>query len=137
MKGGREALRRKLPAYMVPSRYTVLKTLPLTPNGKVDRSRLKTMAPVAESGGAHVEPRTPEEKTVAAIWREVLQLDAVGVHDDFFDIGGHSLAAVSIAGKLRAAFGANVGVCTFRTAPTVARMAEHVAKAGSCSELSV
>src|SRR3990172_2600791 len=82
-----EALRAKLPEYMVPSAIVVLDALPLTPNGKLDRRALPV--PEFQDSAGYVAPRTAEEEILAGIWSGLLHLERVGVHDDFFDLGGH------------------------------------------------
>ena len=87
-------LKEQLPDYMVPSAWVILPTLPLTPNGKIDRRAL----PAPEIGrvnraAGYVAPRTPQEYTLAEIWEQLLSIGRISVHDDFFDVGGHSLLA--------------------------------------------
>ncbi|MFI5646018.1 amino acid adenylation domain-containing protein [Kitasatospora sp. NPDC051705] len=118
----RAFLGRTLPPYMVPASYTVLESLPLTVNGKVDRAALP--APGQRStaaGGRHVEPRTPEEEAFAAVWTEVLGVDGIGVHDDFFHLGGDSIRAVQLAGALHER-GWGVTLRDVFNAPTVAAL---------------
>ena len=91
---------RRLPDYMVPSAFVVLPALPLTANGKVDRRAL----PAAdehrpELASAFLPPRTETEAALARFWSEVLGVEQVGVHDNFFDLGGHSLAATEIVAR--------------------------------------
>ncbi len=98
----RESLRRVLPDYMVPSAFVVLDGLPLTPNGKVDRKALP--APDGsrpELGQEFVAPRTPTEELLAGIWCEVLGVDRVGVHDDFFALGGDSILSIQVISRAR------------------------------------
>ncbi|MFD7596713.1 amino acid adenylation domain-containing protein [Kitasatospora sp. NPDC059812] len=127
----RAFLGRSLPPYMVPASFTVLESLPLTVNGKVDRAALP--APGQRStatGGRHVEPRTPEEEAFAAVWTEVLGVDGIGVHDDFFHLGGDSIRAVQLAGALHER-GWGVSLRDVFNAPTVAALlplAEPVAE---------
>ncbi|WP_327002969.1 amino acid adenylation domain-containing protein [Dactylosporangium sp. NBC_01737] len=106
----RAALRTRLPDYMVPSGIVVLPELPLTPNGKLDRRALP--APVIRRDAATelVEPRTPAERLVAEIWRDLLTVETLGVDDDFFDLGGHSLIATQVVARLRKATGGGVSV---------------------------
>jgi acyl-CoA synthetase (AMP-forming)/AMP-acid ligase II/aryl carrier-like protein len=98
----REFLGTRLPPYMVPAAIVVLDALPKTPNGKVDRARLPEPSLVRGAGGpaAH-PPSTPTEVAVAAVWQELLGRDQIGIHDNFFDLGGHSLMAIAIFGRLR------------------------------------
>jgi thioesterase domain-containing protein/acyl carrier protein len=112
---------------MVPSFLTPLDVLPLLPNGKIDRKSLP--APneeQSELSAAHVEPRTDAERRLAQIWQEVLGLDRIGVHDDFFAVGGHSLLAVRMMVQARAAFGAALPVAAVFLAPTIAELAERI-----------
>ncbi|MFF8807518.1 amino acid adenylation domain-containing protein [Streptomyces omiyaensis] len=98
----RDLAARSLPAYMVPATVTVLDALPLTVNGKVDRAALPDPDRVAAApAGRHAEPRTPEEELFAAVWTDVLGVAGIGVHDDFFHLGGDSIRAVQLAGVLR------------------------------------
>ncbi len=83
-------LAERLPGYMVPAAWVLLDRLPLTANGKVDRAALPAPEERGE-GGAYVAPRSPVEEVLAGIWEEVLELQRVGVEDDFFALGGHSL----------------------------------------------
>jgi amino acid adenylation domain-containing protein/non-ribosomal peptide synthase protein (TIGR01720 family) len=96
----REFLKRRLPDYMLPSAFVRLETLPLTPNGKVDRRALP--APEGdrlELEAIYVAPRTPVEEMLANIWADVLRLERVGMHDNFFDLGGDSLLALQVINK--------------------------------------
>jgi amino acid adenylation domain-containing protein/FkbM family methyltransferase len=121
----RAHLGRTLPDYMVPRSYVILDKLPLTANGKVDRANLP--APLRESEVAQrAEPRTVEEKLLLDVWREVLRTPEIGIHDDFFAIGGHSLAAMTICGRARAALNREVPLCALLDAPTVAGLAERL-----------
>ncbi|HVG08476.1 MAG TPA: amino acid adenylation domain-containing protein [Thermoanaerobaculia bacterium] len=100
----RSALRDKLPEYMVPQLFAVLPSLPLTPNGKIDRRALLAMpAPEGARGAAAeaVAPRNPVEEILAAVWAEVLKLDRVGIHDNFFSLGGDSILVIQAATRSR------------------------------------
>jgi surfactin family lipopeptide synthetase A len=109
----RKYLRHRLPQYMVPQHFVELEGLPLTPNGKVDRRAL----PMPFSGGAvedsYVAPRTEMEACVAAIWQEVLGVERVGVHDNFFDLGGHSLLTLQVAARIEQATGVRLNLWLF------------------------
>ena len=98
-------LRSELPDYMVPTAIVLLDVLPLTPNGKVDRRMLPEpgVFPLG-SGNSFVPPQSEIERTIATVWQEVLQVNAVGLYDNFFDIGGHSLQLARVWSKLRCRF---------------------------------
>jgi len=104
----RSYLAQRLPEYMVPAAYVRLEALPLTPNGKVDRKRLPAPDGNALAVSGYEEPQGEIETTLAAIWREVLEVEKVGLHDDFFALGGHSLLAVAMITRLREALGLDV-----------------------------
>ncbi|MFI6823279.1 amino acid adenylation domain-containing protein [Micromonospora sp. NPDC050187] len=119
----RPALARRLPEYMVPATLVPLAALPLTDSGKVDRKALP--APRwTNSAAVPVAPRDPVERLVAEIWQEVLRVDTVGVHDDFFRLGGHSLLGVRALGRIGAAVEMEVPIPLLFAAPTVAAMAD-------------
>jgi amino acid adenylation domain-containing protein len=123
----RAQLRQSLPDYMVPQYFVEMQALPLTPNGKVDRKQLP--APerdTATESAALVAPRTPTETRVAAIFAEVLQVAAVGVHTDFFNAGGQSLTAVRLMSKLEAAFNIELPLQTLFDSPTVAGTSDRI-----------
>ncbi len=97
----RRFVREKLPDYMVPNHIAELATMPLTQNGKIDRRALPD--PFADGGARreeHLPPRTPTEEIVAEVWREVLSVERVGRHDNFFEIGGHSLLSMQAVARL-------------------------------------
>ena len=123
----RASLREKLPEYMVPSAYRVVEALPLLPNGKVDRQALAALEPIpSERETAYVAPRTPVEEGLAQIWAELLHVERVGVHDDFFDLGGHSLAAGRVIARIAEAFHVDLPLRTVFEAPTVAALAAAI-----------
>jgi amino acid adenylation domain-containing protein len=121
----RDALRTRLPDYMVPSAFVVLKALPLNVHGKVDRRALP--APEWESAGkGRVAPRTPVEELLAGIWAEVLGRESVGVEEDFFALGGHSLLAMRVLLRVERSFAVELPVRAIFEAPTVAALARRV-----------
>jgi amino acid adenylation domain-containing protein len=115
-------LRRRLPEYMVPALVVPLDALPLTPNGKVDRKALP--APEFTALSDHVAARNPVEEVLAGIWSEVLERPRIGVHDDFFRIGGHSLLAAKVLARVREAFAIDVPIHRMFAAPTVSGLAD-------------
>ncbi|WP_092535120.1 non-ribosomal peptide synthetase [Amycolatopsis arida] len=118
-----------VPDYMVPAAVLVLDgPLPLTPNGKLDRRALPAPDWAALAGAAR--PTTPEQATLARLFGEILQLPEVGVHDDFFALGGHSMAAMRLLGRIRSALGAQLSVRDVFDTPTVAGLATKLAAAG-------
>ncbi|RST05416.1 amino acid adenylation domain-containing protein [Streptomyces sp. WAC07149] len=117
----RGLLGARLPEYMVPSAFVTLGALPLTANGKLDRTALPAPERAATAVGEHVAPRDEDERAVARVWSEVLGLERVGVHDNFFDLGGDSLRAVALVGALREA-GRRVAVRDVFEHRTVARL---------------
>ena len=123
----RQALADRLPSPMIPSAFVIIDALPMTPNGKIDRRRLPepgNLRPALDS--AYTAPRTPMEKELAGIWAEVLALERVGVQDDFFDLGGHSLGAGRIISRVGAAFNVELPLKTLFDRPTVAAMAQAI-----------
>ncbi len=120
----REALRARLPEYMVPALYLKLDALPLTPNGKVDRKALPspdTTTPAAT--GEYVAPRNAVEQQLAGIWEQVLKRSPIGVHDNFFDLGGHSLLAVNLFSRVENTFGRRLPLASLFQHPSVAQLA--------------
>jgi amino acid adenylation domain-containing protein len=99
----RQALRTKLPEYMVPSYFVELDVLPLSSNGKVDRKALPEVD-VSEQQGVYIAPRTRTERMLCEIWREVLGVERVGALDNFFRLGGHSLSATRLVARINEAF---------------------------------
>ncbi|WP_143760417.1 non-ribosomal peptide synthetase, partial [Paenibacillus sp. FSL R5-0765] len=96
----KSVLSQELPAYMIPAYLIQLERLPLTTNGKVDRRSLPAPEESLLPGEGHTPPRTPLEASLAEIWKSVLGLEHIGVHDNFFDLGGHSLRATTLVSKV-------------------------------------
>jgi acyl carrier protein len=123
----RDFLRTRLPDYMVPSQFVVLDALPLTPNGKVDREALRAPDEVRSDFAAKfVAPRTLLERAIAQVWREVLGLDKVGVTDNFFDLGGHSLLLVKVHGQLTETLGVDLSLTDLFEHTTVSALARYL-----------
>ena len=121
------ALKKSLPEYLVPSAIVALPALPRTPNGKLDRNALP--APYStKPTDSFVAPQTPLEEKIAAIWTDVLGVERVGMTDNFFDLGGHSLLGLRLVNQLREALGAHLALAIVFEAPTAARMADLLEK---------
>ena len=117
-------VKAKLPDYMVPSAFVVLDKFPLTPNGKINRKALPP--PVAERPEAKhgfTPPRTPTEEMLAKIWRELLGQSVIGIDDNFFETGGHSLLAMQMMARVRNEFQAELSLRNIFEAPTIAELA--------------
>jgi pyochelin synthetase len=123
-------LSQKLPSYMVPSIFMELDNLPLSSNGKVNRRALPTPdIAKSELTLTFVEPRTPTEKTLAEIWAQVLEIEQVGIHDNFFfNLGGNSLLATQVMSRIRETFQVELPLRHFFETPTVAQLAVAIAE---------
>jgi acyl-CoA synthetase (AMP-forming)/AMP-acid ligase II/acyl carrier protein len=123
----RTYLKGRLPLHMVPSAVVSLQALPVLPNGKVNRAALgqpEEDRTVPEA--MYVGPRTAAERTIAGVWEEVLQRPRVGVEDNFFDLGGHSLLMLRVYSKLREVFSRNIQMVDLFEYPTVASLAAYL-----------
>ncbi|AWW35484.1 non-ribosomal peptide synthetase/MFS transporter [Streptomyces cadmiisoli] len=120
----RSHLAAALPAYMVPSSFVTLARLPLTANGKVDRGRLPAPEPTGEAVAHRTPPRSDRERSIHAVWADVLDREDFGVNDDFFAVGGHSLLAIKLVERLRRVSGGTaIAVMDLFTHPTVRQLA--------------
>jgi amino acid adenylation domain-containing protein len=130
-ESARSTLRTRLPEYMVPNLFVTVDSLPLTPNGKIDRKMLPKPQGVAASvrksasDSAAVLMTMPQQR-VAAVWREVLRLDHVGLYNNFFDLGGHSLLLVKLQSALKREFGRDLALVELFQRTTVAAQAERL-----------
>ena len=125
--GLRDFLRERLPDYMTPSAFVTLGEMPLTPNGKIDRRALPTPDPASLLRlAAYAAPSTETEKAQAVIWADVLRLERVGVDDNFFDLGGHSLVATQLVSRLRMSFGVEITLADFFADATVRAVSERI-----------
>jgi hypothetical protein len=123
----RSFLREKLPEYMVPAAFVMLETFPLTSNGKVDRRALPiptTQRPVLETD--YAKPQSGLEQTIAGIWQEVLNLERVGIHDNFFDLGGHSLLLTRAHARLKTVLNQDFPVIAMFQYPTIDTLAKFL-----------
>jgi len=120
-------LRNKLPEYMLPSAFVLLTNLPLAPNGKVDRYALPPpdgLRPELEA--TYIAPRTEAERIIAAIWQEMLQVEKVGIEDNFFDLGGHSLLLVQVHSKLQELYDRDLSITDLFEYSTVSSLAKYL-----------
>jgi amino acid adenylation domain-containing protein len=125
----RDFLSEKLPAYSIPSVFVLMEALPLTPNGKVDHLALLDCKPDSAGTDRNLQaPRNAVEARLADIWIEVLNLDHVGVHDDFFDLGGHSLTATMVKNRIEHHFKVSFSLSEVFQTRTIAGIAEVLAK---------
>ena len=126
----KEFMRKRLPEYMIPAVFMFLDALPLNPNGKVNRLALpdpKTLEDKEQTlAGDIVAPRNQVEGTIARIWQDALKLERVGIYDNFFDMGGHSLMAVRVLTRIERAFGVRLPLTSFLHSATIAQLAELV-----------
>ncbi|HEX2094417.1 MAG TPA: amino acid adenylation domain-containing protein, partial [Longimicrobiaceae bacterium] len=123
----RAAVGEWLPESVIPGAFVVLDELPLTPSGKVDRRALPDVSRgTADPAALRVAPRTPTESRIAEVWRDLLGVESVGVHDSFFALGGHSLLATRLLLRIRSLFGLKLTLKDFFAAPTVAGLAARV-----------
>ncbi|MEF3112182.1 amino acid adenylation domain-containing protein [Streptomyces chrestomyceticus] len=118
----REHTAVSLPGYMVPAAVVVLDALPLTPNGKLDRAALPEPQ-TAQDAEDHVPPGTPTEEALADLWADLLGVERVGIHDNFFDLGGDSILSIQTVLRMKVAFGLDLSPRDVLTAPTVAQLA--------------
>ncbi|HVT17886.1 MAG TPA: non-ribosomal peptide synthase/polyketide synthase [Thermoanaerobaculia bacterium] len=125
----REFLATRLPDHMVPTVFVPLASLPLTPNGKVDRRALPRPGGGAPATGPSAVPRTQTEELLATLWAEVLGVAAVGVDEDFFAAGGHSLLAAQLVSRVRRSFAVELPLRVLFDAPTVAGLAREIERA--------
>ena len=132
----RDYLKRRLPEYMIPSSFRQLVAMPLTPTGKIDRRALPASEAIEapEDDSASVAPRTPIEAEVAVVWADVLGMDAIGVHQDFFKLGGHSIRAMQVVSRLRDLYQIDLPLHAIFDAPTVAQLALQVTRVLLASE---
>jgi amino acid adenylation domain-containing protein len=123
----RDCAMQALPEYMVPHAWVFLPSLPLTTNGKVDRGALPPPdAARADIGVQYVAPRNATEELLAGLWAEVLKLDRVGVHDDFFALGGHSLSAFQVLSRLNEQLPVRTSFRVLLESPTIAALATRI-----------
>ncbi|MEM9153182.1 MAG: phosphopantetheine-binding protein, partial [Cyanobacteria bacterium P01_F01_bin.3] len=125
-----------------PTAYKVLPAFPLTPNGKIDRKALPKIT--READAANTRPKTPIENTLANIWQTILPSGeeeksgkvTVGIHDNFFEIGGHSLLVINAQSQIRQQLGVELSMVDFFRYPTLSTLAAHIARQSQSENLS-
>ena len=127
-------LARQLPDYMVPAAFVTMAGLPRTTSGKLDRRALPPPEFGRDGSERWVSP-TPIEEVLAGLWREVLDVNAIDVHDDFFALGGHSLLAMQLVSRIRTSLGRTVSIAAVFEHPTLAALARHLAGADRADDL--
>ncbi len=126
----REFLTRRLPEHMVPAAFVLLEDMPAAADGSVDHQSLPE--PGAESaGGGHVPGRTPQEEALCALFAEVLGVERVGIHDSFFSLGGNSLKATRLIGRMRRSLGLETTIRTIFQYSTIAELSGQVQATGT------
>ncbi|MBC6433148.1 amino acid adenylation domain-containing protein, partial [Nostoc sp. HG1] len=121
----RQFLKAKLPEYMIPNAFVMLESLPLTPSGKVDRRALPTFNHTSDSD-KFVAPRNQLELQLMQIWSRILKVDKVGVQDNFFDLGGHSLLTPYLMAQIKQQFGKDIPIASLYQNPTIEQLATIV-----------
>ncbi|RZK13109.1 MAG: amino acid adenylation domain-containing protein [Flavobacterium sp.] len=123
----RTYLKNTLPEYMIPNAYKRVESFPLTSNGKVDRNALQNLAFITKEDNAdYVAPETEFEKMLSEIWSEVLQIEKIGVNDNFLELGGNSLAAIRITSRVNKAFDLDLPLNTIFEHPNIFQLAQHI-----------
>ena len=123
----RSFLAESLPDYMIPSHFVALEALPLTTSGKVNRRALPVPnASGLATGTAYVAPRNAVEKQLVQIWSKILGRDQIGIHDNFFHLGGHSLRAIRCVSLIHQKLSVEIGLSDFFARPTIAALSEKI-----------
>ncbi|MCP4691653.1 MAG: amino acid adenylation domain-containing protein, partial [Desulfobacterales bacterium] len=119
-------LSESLPDYMIPDRFVEIDAIPLTPNGKVDRRALASMNRAFESGAAYQAPGNETEEALLHIWKAVLNRSELGVHDNFFDVGGNSLLLIRLHSHIEERFSSHMRIVDLFTQPTIRKLARFM-----------
>jgi len=125
----RDFLTDRLPDYMIPSAFVQMETMPLTPNGKIDRRALPVPEQVSQEQ-TFVAPRNTLEQQLTKIWEKVLKIQPIGVHDNFFDLGGNSMLAMTLLSRIEKHLGKSLSLVTLFQAQTIAQHADIIRQKG-------
>ncbi|MDQ1352318.1 MAG: hypothetical protein QG657_2624, partial [Acidobacteriota bacterium] len=126
LSGLKVYLAGRLPDYMIPSYFMKLQSIPLTANGKVDRKALQSYKTTLGTGVEYIAPGSDLEQQIADSWKEVLKLEKVSIHDNFFDRGGNSLNIIQLTNRLNKLLGKNLPVVALFQYPTISMLARHL-----------
>ncbi|RAM50564.1 MAG: non-ribosomal peptide synthetase [Hapalosiphonaceae cyanobacterium JJU2] len=130
----RQFLQKKLPVYMIPSAFVMLSDLPLNPSGKIDIKKLPLPDETSIVKSTYLPPRNQTESILANIWQQVLQVSNIGVYDNFFDLGGHSLKAIALVSQIQEKLALPFQLKEVFSHPTIAEQAELLT---TCASISV
>jgi acyl carrier protein len=131
----RSFLQARAPDYMLPTAYVQLAALPLTPNGKLDRRALPAPEPHQSSAeSSYVAPQTELEQTIAALWQDVLEVERVGLHDNFFDLGGTSFSMFRVCNRLREDLNRPISMVEMFKHPTVHALTTYLSQPGQAPQ---
>lgn len=134
----RNKLRKRLPEYMLPNELVILDAMPLTPNGKIDRKQLpEFLAATSSVATEYIEPKSDLEKMLANLWQETLKVKTVGLKDNFFDLGGHSLLIVQVHQKLKSRLERALSLTDLYRFPTIRSLADYITQDGPDAALEV
>ncbi|HLP59158.1 MAG TPA: amino acid adenylation domain-containing protein, partial [Candidatus Deferrimicrobium sp.] len=122
----KEYLSRLLPVYMIPAHFQAVQNIPLTPSGKIDRRALASSGETLNPGTEYIAPQSAVEKTIAQVWRDVLGVENVGIHDQFFDRGGNSVSIIRLSSRLSQVLKKNIPVATLFNHPTIASLVDYL-----------
>lgn len=122
----RERLSSKLPSYMVPAYLVPLDKFPITSNGKLDKTALPLPQQMQSPQTAYIGPRNETDRIIAQIWQEVLEKEKIGIQDNFFDLGGHSLKATRVISRIQETFGVKVDMKNLFIDPTIEHLSDFV-----------
>jgi amino acid adenylation domain-containing protein/non-ribosomal peptide synthase protein (TIGR01720 family) len=127
----RKYLLAYLPDYMIPAQFVQVRDIPLTPNGKVDTLALHSMGIPIGTGVEYAPPTNELEKIVANTWKDILQLDKVGINDNFFDLGGNSMNIIHVNSRLKKELQKDIAIVTLFEYPTISTLLQYLAQEGS------
>src|SRR5690606_11400678 len=122
----RTSLEGALPEYMIPNYFVQMESFPLTPSGKIDRKALPKPEDIVLESEKLVAPRSELEKQIYSIWLEVLGIEQVGIFDNFFHVGGHSLRAIQVVSRIEDALEVQISLGEFFSNPTIEKLAKLI-----------